>query len=197
MLTLILVRHGATEANEAGLYIGRSESALSLQGKEASIRLCHQLAKQEIDHIYMSPSNRVRETIASILTSCQSVQVIEALQEIDFGICEMKDYNWLKKHYPKEITRMIEEGTRYRYPQGESLEEVHQRVAKWLNELLRNHLSGNVLIAAHGGTIRCILSELLVKNASLHWHFKIDTGTMTIVRVEEGFPIIEKLNEKC
>lgn len=196
MLTLILVRHGATEANEAGLYIGRSESALSPRGREAAIKLCNQLEKEEIDHIYMSPSKRVKETIASLLKNCQSVQVVEALQEIDFGIWEMKDFNWLKKHYPEEITRMIEEGMRYQYPQGESLEEVHERVAKWLKEVLINHSGCNLLIAAHGGTIRCILSELLVKNASLHWHFKIDPGTITIVRVEEGFPIIEKLNEK-
>ena len=197
MLTLILVRHAATVANEAGLYIGRSESSLSLQGKEEARRLCKKLDKWQIQQIYTSPAERVQETIKELMDKDIPVQVAQALHEINFGICEGKDFNWLKKNYPEEVTYMIKEGIAYRYPKGESLVMAHQRVADWLNEFLMNHQSGTFLVAAHGGTIRCILSELLVKKPSLHWHFKIDTATITIVSMNEGFPVIESLNERC
>ncbi len=197
MLTLILVRHATTEANEAGLYIGRSESPLSPQGREEARRLCEKLGKWHIHQIYTSPAGRVQETIKPLVGPHKSVHVIEALHEIDFGICETRDFNWLKKNYPEEVGRMMEEGIMYKYPKGESLMMAHERVANWLNTFLTSHQSGNFLVAAHGGTIRCILSELLVKNPSLHWHFKIDPATITIIRMQEGFPVIEALNEKC
>lgn len=196
VLTLLLVRHATTEANEAGLYLGRSESPLSLRGREEASRICEKIKEWPIDEVYRSPAERVKETIQSITSYNQSAQVIEALQEIDFGICEMKDYTWLKKHYPEEITRMMTEGMQYQYPEGESLIMAHERVANWLDNFLRSHSTGNFLVVAHGGTIRCILSQLLVKNASLHWHFKIDPATITIIRIEEGFPVIETLNRK-
>ena len=197
MLTLILVRHAATVANEAGLYIGRSESPLSLQGKEDARKLCEKLEKYQIQQIYASPARRVQETIKQLINKNIPVQMVEALHEIDFGICETKDFNWLKTNYPEEVTHMIKEGIAYRYPKGESLVMAHQRVADWLNDFFKYHQSGTFLVAAHGGTIRCILSELLVKNPALHWHFKIAPATITVVSMNEGFPVIESLNERC
>lgn len=197
MLKLILVRHAATKANEAGLYIGRSESPLSDKGREAARRLCKKLENWEIDEIYTSPSGRTKETIAPLVGRGHTLQVIEALQEIDFGSCEMKDFGWLKENHPEEMSRMMEEGILYQYPQGESLAMLHERVAHWLNSFLKEHSSGTYLVVAHGGTIRCILSQLLVKNASLHWHFKIDPAAITIIHIEDDFPVIQIMNETC
>lgn len=197
VLTLVLIRHATTNANEAGLYIGKSESPLSLKGREEAKRICKKLEEWQFDHIYISPSQRAKETIKSFAQQNQSVEVIEALQEIDFGMCEGKDFNWLLQHYPEEVVRMQEEGIGYQYPGGESLIMAHQRVASWLNDFLKSHQSGTYLIVAHGGTIRCMVSELLVKNPSLHWHFKINPATLTVIHVQQGFPVIDVLNEKC
>lgn len=197
VLTLVLIRHATTDANEAGLYIGRSESPLSLKGREEAKRICKRLEEWRFNNIYISPSERAKETILPLIEQNQPVEIIEALQEIDFGMCEARHFNWLLQHHPEEVVRMQEEGMMYQYPGGESLLMAHQRVANWLNEFLKSHQSGTYLVVAHGGTIRCIVSELLVKNPSLHWHFKINPATLTVIHIQQGFPVIDVLNEKC
>ena len=196
MQRLILVRHATTLANKEGRYIGRSESVLSPSGVLEARRLRERLVTFEIQKIYASPSHRVLETIEGIKAQISEVEMVEALREIDFGDYEGKDFNWLKAHAPEEVEVMLQQGDRYRYPKGESLEMHHQRVANWLKILLKTERKGTFLIAAHGGTIRCILSELLIQGPKLHWHFKIDPATLTCININEGFAVIETLNER-
>lgn len=196
MLKLILVRHGTTFANESGQYIGQSESPLSPKGQQEAIRLCKQLERIAIDKMYVSPSLRVLETVSYLNKKQVEIEVVAALREIDFGCYEGKDFNWLQKNTPQEVEAMLAQGEAYTYPKGESLEMLYQRVRDWLRDWLKCSEEGTFLIVAHGGTIRCILSELLCHTNALHWHFKIEPATLTQVSIEEGFAVLEGLNEK-
>ena len=71
---------------------------------------------------------------------------------------------------------------------------MHQRIANWLRWFKREHTQGTYFICAHGGTIRSILSELLIGSYGLHWHFKISHGTLTVVTIDADFAVIESLN---
>lgn len=195
-MKLILVRHGTTLANERGQYIGQSESPLSPKGQEEAIRLCQKLESIVIDKMYVSPSLRALETVSYLNKKRVEIEVVSALQEINFGCYEGKDFNWLQKNAPEQIEAMVSQGEAYTYPEGESLEMLYQRVRDWLRDWLNHHQEGTFLIGAHGGTIRCILSELLCQRNALHWHFKIEPATLTQVSIEEGFAVLEVLNEK-
>lgn len=89
---------------------------------------------------------------------------------------------------------MLLEKDAYTYPEGESLLTFHERVANWLQTWMKRHQEGTYLICAHGGTIRSILSELLVGSGQLHWHFKIEPASLTVVTITDGYPVIETLN---
>ena len=199
MLTLLLTRHATTKANEAGLWIGRMESDISDQGYREIISLKEKLAAYKIDKIYASPSQRVLSTAHLVTDSYSSkgemeIEVVEALREIEFGRFEGKDFKWASTHYPEEIEKMLLEKDAYTYPEGESLLAFHERVADWLQTWMKRHQEGTYLICAHGGTIRSILSELLVGSGQLHWHFKIEPASLTVVTITDGYPVIETLN---
>lgn len=195
MIQLILVRHATTIANQSGQFIGRKESEISKEGRVEIKKLKEKLEQFSIDGVYISPSKRVVQSIERFVKEQKiHLEQVEALQEINFGEFEGKTFNWIKTHYPEEIEKMIMEKDDYCYPKGESLIEAHFRIAKWLNEVLLKK-EGNYLICAHGGTIRSILSELVVHSHSLHWHFKIENAKITLVNITDGFPVIEKLNE--
>lgn len=199
---LILVRHGETYSNQKSQFLGFSESQLTRQGKEMSLFIAQALKNEEVDKIYCSPSKRVIDTLEPFIKEHSEILVekVEALREINFGKFEKRDFLWIKKHYPQEIEKMLQEKEAYSYPNGESLQMMHKRMSAWLTNLIHKEeqkkRESTYLIATHGGIIRSILSELLVGDVSLHWHFKIDLGSISIVNIAEGFAVIEQLNQK-
>ena len=201
MITLLLVRHATTEANEKHLWIGHMESEISCKGRSELEQLKQELANWKINKCFVSPSIRAVETLEAGLSTQTnlreiSCEVVESLREIHFGRFEGQHFNWVKEHEPEEIHKMIKDKDNYCYPQGESLIVAHQRVAQWLEGFLKDHKEGTYLICAHGGTLRSILSELIAHNVSLHWHFKIDPASLTVVTLEDGFAVIEALNKR-
>lgn len=201
MIKLLLVRHATTEANEQQLWNGYLESNISPKGMKQLELLKQKLAQYEINGCFVSPSKRTLETLRVGLSTQKNpdvieCEVVEALREIHFGRFEGKHFNWVNEHEPEEVKKMIVEKDAYCYPEGESLLDMHERLAKWLRAFMEKHTEGTYLICAHGGTLRSILSELLAHNESLHWHFKIDPASLTIVTIEDGFAVIEALNKR-
>lgn len=201
MIQLLLVRHATTEANEVQLWNGHLESSISQKGMEELELLKQELAHYKINKCFVSPSKRTLETLQVGVSTQKNPETIEqeivdALREIHFGRFEGKHFNWVKEHEPEEIKKMLMEKDAYCYPEGESLEVMHERLAKWLRGFMEKYTEGTYLICAHGGTLRSILSELLAHNVSLHWHFKIDPASLTVVTIEEGFAVIEALNKR-
>ena len=45
------------------------------------------------------------------------------------------------------------------------------------------------------GTIRNILTYLISNSFEYHWNFKIDNASISIVEIDNGFAVINKLNE--
>ena len=71
---------------------------------------------------------------------------------------------------------------------------MHERVIVWLDNFLRHHKHGTYLIATHAGVIRSILSHLLTGTNNIHWNFNIKTASITTVKIQDGFPVIENLS---
>lgn len=196
MVTLLLVRHATTIANEEGLWIGHMESEISSKGKAELKKLKKRLSYWQIEKCFVSPSQRTLDTVSATVDSFIPIEQVEELREIDFGRFEGKSFKWAKEHVPEEIQKMIEEGDDYFYPEGESLKTAHQRMKGWLTGWLGSKPEGTYMICAHGGTIRSILSELVVHDERLHWHFKVDPASLSIVTLEEGFATIDALNQR-
>lgn len=196
MVTLILMRHATTQANLEGQLVGQIESPISKKGQKEIEALYGQLQTISIDHFYTSPSERARKTV-ELLAKVQNkeVEIVEDFKEIHFGLFEGKSFDWIATHNKEEVEKMLKEKDAYCYPQGESLITAHKRIAKGLEALLSKSQDETLLICTHAGVIRSILSHLLVQNHSLHWHFKIDNASLTYVTLEEGFAVIEKLND--
>lgn len=196
MLTLILVRHAATGANEQKCFSGFNETPISEKGKKEIEGLTKTLVNYEIDAIYASPSTRALKTAEPIANQkSKTIQTAEELREIHFGDFEGMNFDAIDKAFPHEITKMIEQGDDYCYPNGESLVQSYKRTASKIDEIKIRHSGQTILICAHAGTIRNILTHLISKSHKLHWHFKIDNASLTLVTIENDFAVIERLND--
>lgn len=196
MIKLILVRHGTTICNEGGALSGLTDSILSERGKLQASKLADYLKDKNIDKIYTTPFSRTKETVDR-LAKIKTIQIEERCQlnEINFGDFEGLPFKSIEERYPEEVKKMINEGFKYKYPNGESLEDTFMRVKSELKKIIRDNENSTVLICSHGGTIRNIISYLLCGDYKYHWNFRVDNGSITEIEVENNFAVINKLND--
>lgn len=171
MRRVILLRHGATEANEAGLYCGSTDIPLSKAGKDELNRLRQTLRYPEIDglRVYTSGMRRTEETLETLYGAVPH-EAIPAFAEMNFGRFEMKSYESLK-HEPNYIRWCSGENEKNRCPGGESGEEMVRRVlTQW------KRMKGDFLLVAHGGTVAAIMAELFPEEGKSRYEWQPKNG---------------------
>ncbi|GBN18855.1 6-phosphofructo-2-kinase/fructose-2, 6-bisphosphatase 1 [Araneus ventricosus] len=99
----------------------------------------------------------------------------KALNEIDAGVCEEMTYEEIKEKYPQEFAAREENKFKYRYPRGESYEDLVSRLEPVIMELERQE---NVLVVAHQAVLRCLLAYFLDKKSSEIPYIKVPLHTI-------------------
>ena len=74
------------------------------------------------------------------------------------GICEEMTYEEIRDKYPEEFAARDENKFHYRYPRGESYEDLVARLEPVIMELERQE---NVIVVAHQAVLRCLLAYFL------------------------------------
>ena len=149
-MTIYLIRHGKTEANEKHLYCGSTDLSLSDAGKE-ELRHLH----YEINNVRFLTSGmkRTNETL-KLLFGDVPYEVDSRFREVDFGIFEMHSYEELKDtlEYQTWLTGDNEANIP---PRGESGLQMKARVLQAFSEIKED-----TCIITHGGVIAAIMEYL-------------------------------------
>uniref|UniRef100_A0A8B9Y612 6-phosphofructo-2-kinase/fructose-2,6-bisphosphatase 2 n=1 Tax=Bos mutus grunniens TaxID=30521 RepID=A0A8B9Y612_BOSMU len=153
------------------------DSGLSVRGKQFAQALRKFLEEQEIADlkVWTSQLKRTIQTAESLGVTYEQWKI---LNEIDAGVCEEMTYAEIQEQYPDEFALRDEEKYLYRYPGGESYQDLVQRLEPVIMELERQ---GNVLVISHQAVMRCLLAYFLDKGADelpylrcpLHTIFKL------------------------
>jgi broad specificity phosphatase PhoE len=184
---LILVRHGQSEANAAGLLVGRTDSALTDLGRRQAAAIGEHLAaaKQAPVRILTSPLARALDTaeiIARRLGSAPSPQVEDRLIELDYGELEGRR--------PAELTRGVWERWRsdssWRPSGGETLPELHDRLYPLWTSLASVAAEGDVIAVTHVSPTKAAVAWVLGAGPELSW--KLSLGVASITRIAFGGP---------
>jgi 2,3-bisphosphoglycerate-dependent phosphoglycerate mutase len=155
--TLWLVRHGESTWNALGLIQGHAEGpSLTQKGRQQSAEAANRLRNGAIGAIYTSDLERARET-ATFVGSAFGIPVRchGALRERCFGVFEGR---------PLTSLRPVDSGLRgdrvvdaSAHPQGgESLDQLYERVGRFVDWLGEQPHQGDVAVVTHGGTIRAL-----------------------------------------
>ena len=157
-MKLVLLRHGATAANEAHVYCGAADPGLSAAGKTALINRKKTFRYPGIRgmHVITSGMKRCEETL-SVLYGDVPHETDCAFREMNFGVFEMRSYEELKTD-PLYLDWIAGDNETNIAPGGESGEIMTQRVRAGLERLLRENR--DVLLVTHGGVIAAIMSDL-------------------------------------
>ncbi|XP_040060910.1 6-phosphofructo-2-kinase/fructose-2,6-bisphosphatase 4b isoform X1 [Gasterosteus aculeatus] len=157
--SIYLCRHGESDLNIKGRIGG--DSGLSARGKEYAKSLRKFIQEQKINDLKVWTS-QMKRTIQT--AECLEVpyEQWKSLNEIDAGVCEEMRYEEIQEHFPLEFALRDQDKYRYRYPKGESYEDLVQRLEPVIMELERQE---NVLVVCHQAVMRCLLAYFLDKTA--------------------------------
>uniref|UniRef100_A0A3P8PD04 6-phosphofructo-2-kinase domain-containing protein n=1 Tax=Astatotilapia calliptera TaxID=8154 RepID=A0A3P8PD04_ASTCA len=162
--SIYLCRHGESELNLVGRIGG--DSGLSSRGAKFASTLGTYMRGQCISDLKVWTSH-MKRTIQTAEALGVQYEQWKALNEIDAGVCEEMTYEEIQEHFPEEFALRDQDKYRYRYPKGESYEDLVQRLEPVIMELERQE---NVLVICHQAVMRCLLAYFLDKSAS-KWFF--------------------------
>jgi len=168
---LYLVRHGQSIYNLENRFTGWKDVDLTPLGREQAKEASVLLSNYKFDMAFTSNLIRAQKTLDIILSNLgKSLKVIknEALNERDYGDLVSQNKDEASKKFGKEQVQIWRRSFDVPPPNGESLKMTFNRTVPYFNSIIRPHLleGKNVILAAHGNSIRSIIMELLKYDAN-------------------------------
>jgi broad specificity phosphatase PhoE len=153
--TLVLVRHAETDWNRERRFQGRADLPLNEAGREQARALAGRLRTEPVTAVYTSPLRRALET-AEIVAARLGLEprALDALLEIDVGAWEGLTIDEVRARYPERFDVDWRSG----WEDGETYDELVERVVPALLELGRRHDCGHVLAVTHAGPLRAAIA---------------------------------------
>lgn len=194
-LRLYLIRHGEIETAAMGKLIGHTDVALSERGIEQARRLAERLANTRLDAIYSSDLRRAYQT-AEIIAAYNQVraQSSTAWREINMGMWEGCALSGLNDEAPEQVSSLLTDPSSFEYPGGESFTAFTKRIQGALDQLLRTHSRGEIVLVAHGGVCRAIIGCVLEIPMRNWLRMAQDYGCLNVITWYEHQPMLESLN---
>ena len=198
MLKLIIIRHAESEWNTVGRYQGLLDPELTERGRKQAQALAEELSKEHISKVYTSPLKRTYQT-AQIISERLGVPLQEDRRviEIDHGKWSGMLVEEVKEKFPEEFEMWIKEPHRIRFEEGEGLEDVYIRVKEFIEFIKEEHREETIAVVSHTVPIRCMYCALLEVDLSKFWSFGCDNASYSVVLMEEGRNVIQRLNITC
>lgn len=196
MIRLLLARHGQTEGNVQERYQGRTDVELNEVGLQQADRLARRLSSEKIDCIYSSDLKRAMQTAERVASAHNlTVNPRKELRELDVGEFEGKRLEEIvEDHGPLE--EMWSEGE-WRAPGGETLSELSERVGRFVADVERRHKEGTILVVAHGGMLRSLISGFLGIDPHNWWRFQLDSASLSVLELHPERAVVTLLNDTC
>jgi len=173
---IYFVRHGETDCNSKNLIQGRGVDApLNALGHQQAEAFYQHYKHIPFDKVYTSSLQRTHQSMAPLLKSGIPHEIIDGFDEMDFGIMEGKEM--FDSTGTFTLKSLLEQWKNNKgdakTEQGESPNEVLQRMKDALETVLSRKQEANVVVCMHGRALRilmCYLLNLPISNMEKYFH---------------------------
>ena len=203
MPTLLLVRHGRSTANTAGILAGWSPGVdLDEHGRKQAGELAERLAPVPLALVVSSPLDRCRQTLAPLLTARDGLvqRLDERLGECRYGDWTGRPLSELAGEPLWKTVQAQPSAATFPGPEGESLREMSHRavesVREWDAEVEREHGAGAVWVAcSHGDVIKAIVADALGLHLDNFQRISVEPCSVTAIRYTPQRPFLLRLGD--
>ena len=188
---LVLLRHGESQWNKENRFTGFTDVDLNDTGVAEAKRAGGLLKAIKFDKVYTSTLKRAYRTAELVLAEAgQNIALIkhDDLRERDYGDLTGLNKDETRKKFGEEQVHIWRRSYDVPPPGGESLKDVVARVKPYFEKHILPDLKAgkNVLMAAHGNTLRAMLIILGQNTPEDINTAEIATGVPAVFEYEGG-----------
>ena len=199
---LVLVRHGQSEWNAKNLFTGWKDPGLTPVGEKEAANAGILIKERNIKFsmMFTSALRRAQITGQMILDGIAQtdIEVIknQALNERDYGDLAGLNKDDARKEWGEKQVHIWRRSYDIPPPGGESLKNTAERVLPYFNSsILPRLLEGeNILVAAHGNSLRSLVMQLDNLSKEEVIALEIPTGAPIIYSFDGGKEPVAKEN---
>lgn len=183
-----IARHGETENNRAMRLSGWIDTPLTVTGLQPTEKVIAKLATLQIDEMYSSDVGRAFITayvIARGLNFTNEIKRLPGLREVNYGDAANMFSADAYKLYPQ-----LDRDIHFTPPNGESLDNMQQRVFGTIDRLNNAHTDAKILLVCHSGVMAALKASYIGQDFGEHniseayphefvGKFTIDNGIVT------------------
>jgi 2,3-bisphosphoglycerate-dependent phosphoglycerate mutase len=196
MPNLLMLRHGQSTYNLENRFTGWLDVPLSNNGIEEAKSAAIKLKVYRIDIAYTSKLLRAIDTLRIVLNTndLKNIPVIqsEALNERNYGELQGLNKSDTAKKYGDDQVLLWRRSYSTAPPGGESLKATEARIIPFFRSTICKDIKHglNVLVVAHGNSLRAIIKELEVMNDDEIANLNISTGEIYLYQFDADLKII-------
>lgn len=194
---LVLLRHGQSEWNLANRFTGFKDVALTDKGREEAINAGKLLKNGGIkfDQVFSSTQMRANDTAELALNEAGQGELFDSmirhddLRERDYGDLTGLNKDETREKYGDEQVHIWRRSYNTPPPGGECLQDVvEKRVRPYYEANIKPMLDDgkNILIAAHGNSLRAMLIILGAETPDTINQAEMETGVPVVFELEDG-----------
>jgi broad specificity phosphatase PhoE len=189
MTTFYIVRHAEKEKGDFyNPNLRHQDEPISQNGIRDSRQLWSFFSDKQVSAIYVSGYVRTGQTIEYVASQMGLKPVIdERLNEIDGGLFEGLSIEEIQQKYPDEWRSMRERKEDFRFPGGETGEEVNKRIADLLEEKRKTHNTENIILVSHEGLIRSLMCTIMNIPVYKRGNFQVDFCGITEIMYQPEY----------
>ncbi|MCE3551624.1 MSMEG_4193 family putative phosphomutase [Pseudonocardia sp. RS11V-5] len=200
MTTLILLRHGRSTSNTAGVLAGRTPGVeLDDKGREQASAVVERLAPLPLAEIVTSPMLRCRQTVTPLAEARGLAPVVEEdLSEVDYGDWTGGKLSELAK---EDLWKVVQaHPSAAVFPGGEGLAGMQARAVAAVRHHERRiaaaHGPNAIWVAcSHGDVIKAVLADALASHLDNFQRIVVDTCSMSVVTYTKTRPFVARVND--
>ena len=200
MNKLILLRHGQSQWNLENRFTGWKNVPLTEKG-EAEAKKAGELIKKHnisIDRVFSSVLERANRTAEIAIKKAELNNLLEnnkiimtrseKLNERDYGDLVGLNKQETADKFGKDQVHIWRRSYDTPPPNGESLKDVVERVSPYFKENIKPLIDKgeNILIAAHGNSLRAMMIELGMYKPEEISNIELPTGSPLCINLDQG-----------
>ena len=189
---LVLVRHGETDANRAGMLLGRANPPLNERGQQQAAALADALASIAKPLIVTSPLARTLETATRIGEAIGvAPRVDDRLIELDYG-----EWDGIRiADVPAEMRDRWRADPTFTPPGGESLGDLRARVVPLATELYEQAEEHTTIAISHVSPIKAVILWALALGDEYSWRLRLDVASISRLGHGPSGPVLVGFND--
>ena len=186
---LILVRHGRTPANAAGLLQGRLDQDLDDQGRAQAVAVASYVRSWcDVDTVVSSPLKRAEETAAAFELP---VDIDDRWVELSYGEYEGTPHT----EVPSEVWQRWRDDSHFTPAGGESLAALDERVRGACVDLVERAARQNVVVVSHVSPMKSAVAWALGVGIDISFNCHLDQAAVCRIAIRGDRPVLQTFNE--